>query len=403
MRILVCTFSFPYFKKNIYDARFVYSEVIGYAENGADVIVLTPHFPGAMEDENLGNHITIKRFPYFLPRSFQKLREPGKPIYDINSISALIQIPILCLLFMLNIFRYANNVDIIHAQWTPTALLALPAKWILRKKLVLTARGSDIRLLPQWLNKFIFRKVDAALDCFGPTQWNIQNKSTFQANYIKLPHLVHDDSSGKIPEEIKAIKNVTSNVLILIYIGRFHPIKINENKLPLFDLIDASYILKKNNGFDFHVFYIGDGPPQIEDKLRNLIAERQMTKYVTLLGAKTNVMDYIHYCDLGIGGIAFNGVSQEFTICNKPQLLVDVTENSNTPWQHGVNCLFIKPGNIDDLVETISWAHANRSQLNSIGKQAASDMKHYFVEAKKGGHYYLDVFNELINTGKYKK
>ena len=78
----------------------------------------------------------------------------------------LIQLPILCLMFMLNIIRYAGKADIIHAQWTLSALLALPARWLRRARLVVTARGSDIRLLPAWLNRFIFRRVDAAIDWF---------------------------------------------------------------------------------------------------------------------------------------------------------------------------------------------------------------------------------------------
>ncbi len=44
---------------NISDGRFVFSEVMGYAENGAEVIVLTPHFPGANETEKFNNQVTI--------------------------------------------------------------------------------------------------------------------------------------------------------------------------------------------------------------------------------------------------------------------------------------------------------------------------------------------------------
>lgn len=394
MKILICSFSFPCFEMNISDGRFVFSEVMGYAENGAEVIVLTPLFPGANETEKFNNQVTIKRFPYFYPKSLQVLRKPGVPIYDSKSILAVIQIPILCFIFLIKIIQYAKDVDIIHAQWTPTAFLALPAKWIFKNKLVLTARGSDIRLLPDWLNRLIFKNVDAAIDCFGPTKWNLQNKSKFKANYITLPHLVYDDSKGNAPDDIKALVN-SKNVFIILYVGRFHTIKIQENKLPLLNLIHAGSILKNNN-IDFHVLYTGDGDLNIIKKLEKLVTESNLEQNVTLLGAKTNIMDYMHYCNIGIGGIAFNGVSQEFTICKKPQLLMDTTENADIPWQHGHNCLFLKPDNIQDLADNLLWAQSNPDKIKHLGEQAAIDMQDYFIESKAGGHFYIDAFKELM-------
>ena len=79
---------------------------------------------------------------------------------------------------------------------------------------------------PKWLNKFIFSKVDATIDCFGPIYWNNKNKSDFPSKYIKLPLLIHDDSLGEIPVEISQLKKSNPNAFILIYAGRLHPSKI---------------------------------------------------------------------------------------------------------------------------------------------------------------------------------
>jgi len=394
MKILVCTFSFPYFKDNIFDARFVYSEVIAYAENGAEVIVLTPHFVDATEKELINPQITVIRFPYFLPKKLQIVRKPGKPIYDSNSILALMQLPILCLVFMVNILKYARHVDIIHSQWTPTALLALPAKWILDKKLVMTARGSDYRLLPKWLNKFIFNNVDASIDCFGPTEWNINNRITYPSNYIKLPLLVHDDSINDPPEEIYNLLKTDPDIFIILYVGRFHPIKINKNRLPIFDLVHAGKILLENN-YSFHIIYAGDGSAEFSEGIKKIINENNLNEYVTLLGAKLNIMDYIHNCDLGIGGIVFNAVSQEFTICNKPQILMDLPDNRKSPWKHSHNSIFSQPDNVKDLADKIMWAISNPSSLKLIGDRASKEMELYFMESTKGGKQYLNAFENL--------
>ena len=266
MNILITSFSFPSPKDNIYDGKFVFSEAISYAVNGANVRVVMPHYFGAQKIQKVYDNITVYRFQYVIPKSMEILKIPGVPIYARKSFSAVIQIPLLCLIFCLNIIKHAIWADIIHAQWTVTALLALPAKWFLGKKIVVTARGSDLRLLPNWVNKFIHRQVDAAIDCFGPQPWNIEYKKKFPAYYLKLPLIVHKDVSGIIPEDMKQFGFFKSDVFNILYVGRFDSIKLIDNKLPLFNLIHGAKILKSKN-IKFHVFFIGDGNEHIKREI----------------------------------------------------------------------------------------------------------------------------------------
>ena len=136
MNILITSFSFPNFKDGIYDGKFVFSEAWAYVENGAYVRVLTPHYDNADKVENMHDRMVVERFQYFIPKSLQVLKKPGFPVYNQRSFLAIIQIPFLCLFFVLNILKYARWAHIIHAQWTLSALLALPAKWILGSKIV---------------------------------------------------------------------------------------------------------------------------------------------------------------------------------------------------------------------------------------------------------------------------
>jgi len=395
MNILITTFSFPSPKDNIYDGKFVFSEAISYAMNGANVRVVMPHYFGAEKIQKVYDNITVYRFQYFIPKSWETLKMPGVPIYTRNSFSSIIQIPFLCLFFCLNIIKHAVWADMIHAQWTVTALLALPAKWFLGTKIVVTARGSDLRLLPKWLNKFIHNQVDAAIDCFGPQPWNIEYKKRFPAHYIELPLLVSKDASGNMPEDMKQFDFYKSGVLNILYVGRFDPIKLNDNKLPLFNLIHVSKILKQKN-MKFHVFFIGNGNEHIKREILNLIDKYDLHGLVTLLGPKINVLDYVQFCDLGAGGIAFNGVSEEFTIMGKPQLLVKGVEYENTPWHHGINCIFVESDDQIDLTEKLIWAYEHRDELKNIGKRAKDDMSRYITDSKTGGRLYIRAFSNLI-------
>ena len=395
MNILITTFSFPSPKHNIHDGRFVFSEAVAYAESGARVTVITPHFPGVDKREQITENITVFRFQYFIPKSLQVLKKPGVPIYNQKSLLAVVQIPILCFCFALDILKHARWADIIHAQWTVTALLSLPAKWIFGKRLVLTARGSDLRLLPRWLNRFIHLRVDRAIDCFGPQPWNVEYKRNFPASYMELPHIVHNDVSGNIPHDMKEVLDNKPDAFTILYIGRFDTIKLNKNRLPLVDLIAVSKTLKAK-GMKFHVFYIGDGDDRIRKRMVRLIDEYALHDTVTLLGVKTNVPDYIQFCHIGVGGIAFNAVSHEFTISGKAQILVEGGDNVNTPWHDGTNAIFIKPGDRADLQEKLLWAMEHRDRVKAIGKSAKNDMSKYIVDGKSGGGLYLREFQKLI-------
>jgi glycosyltransferase involved in cell wall biosynthesis len=391
MNILITTFSFPYKKGNIHDGNFVFAEAMAYAEGGADVRVLTPHIPGTEKLERIHDRLVVMRFQYFFPQSRQVAKKAGIPLYGRKSFWPIIQMPILCICFLIQILKCAHWADIIHAQWTVSALLALSAKWLYKTPLVLTARGSDLRLVPQWMNRFIHSHADAAIDCFGPQPWNNAYKKAFPARYLTLPLLVYTNDSISVPEEMEN----TAACFTILYVGRFDWGKIRTNTLPLFDLVQASKILR-SKGMAFKVFYVGDGDSAVKKRLSDLILELDLFENIILLGTKTNVIQYIEQCDLGVGGIAFNAVSQEFTICGKPQILVDSADNAGTPWQHGINALFFKPGDPMDLAHKLAWAINHREETQRLGKRAKQDMEAYILNSKQGGKIYIEAFQGLL-------
>lgn len=396
MNILIASFSFPWLKNNNFDGKFILAEAEAYAANGGAVRVITPHFPGADRTEAVGEKIKVFRFRYFFPESMQVLKRAGTPLYRQRSFLGILQIPLLCIFFSVNILKHSRWADIIHAQWTVAALLALPAKWLLGNKLVVTARGSDLRLVPTSINRFIHHRVDAAIDCFGPQKWNDEYKKTFRANYLKLPLVVHRDVSDHAPEDMASMINRKPEPFVILYVGRFDRIKIDQNRLPLLLLIYAGENLRRRR-LHFHLFYIGDGEEAIKKELLGLIRKCDLQDSVTLLGPKTNVQDYVRFCHLGVGGIAFNGVSQDFTISGKPQLLVDGEDNRDTPWQDGVNAIMVKANDERDLTERLVWAVENPGRLRDIGERARQDMREYIVDSATGGRLYLRAFGRLLS------
>lgn len=394
MNILITTFSFPSYKDESFDGRFVLSEAFAYAENGANVRVLTPHYKGADKVENIPKRIAVFRFQYFFPKAFQVLKKPGVPMYSLGSFLAAFQIPFFCLFFVAHILKHARWADVIHAQWTFSGLLALAAKWIFGKTIVITVRGSDVRLLPKWINQFVHSKVDAAIDCFGPQPWNVGYKKTFRAHYVRLPLIVHNEASVSMPEDMKAALSGKSDPFIILYVGRFNRSKIRDNKLPLIGMIHAARILE-SKGMNFHLLYIGEGDSSIRKEMLRLISSYGLHNHVSLLGGKNNVLDYVKWCHIGVGGIAFNAVSQEFTVNAKAQLLINNSDNAGTPWRHGINSILVKPDDEKELAEKLMWAMENRRRTIEIGENAKNEMKEFIVDSELGGKLYLREFQKL--------
>ena len=190
-----------------------------------------------------------------------------------------------------------------------------------------------------------------------------------------------------------AVLRKKENPFVIVYVGRFEQLKVEGNHLPLLTLIQAASTWKKKD-MNFSLFYLGDG--SLKREMQDLIDELDLGDRVFLLGPKTDVASYLRFADLGVGGIAFNAVSQEITMAGKPQLLVDCADNRNTPWIDGKNAVFIKPDDVADLVEKVEWAVQNLEKLARMAARAAKDMEPYMVTMETGGRLYLDKFVALL-------
>ncbi len=396
MNILIATTGFPSPQTEDFLGKFVMSEALAYARNGASVRVITPHFPGALRHEWIADGVEVIRFRYVLPSRFARLRQPNTPLYASGSPLRMLQIPLLLVCFALAIFRHAGWADLVHCQWTLAALLALPTKWLRRKPLVVTARGSDLRLLPKWLNRWIHRRVDAAIDCYGPQEWNRQYKENFPARFIPLPLIADDALPAQMPTDLReALGNAAEPPFVIFFVSRMNVDYFEMYGHPGLTLIEAAHELKQN-GRRLKLCYIGDGDAQTEMQLTNLVNRLDLADEVKFLGPKVNVNEYMPFCDLGAGGSAFSGVSQELSLSRRPQLLARGFDNIDTPWRDRENALFFNAGDKDDLVRTIAYAMDDRERLKEIGETARQMMSQYVRNLDEGGRLYCDAFEALI-------
>lgn len=274
------------------------------------------------------------------------------------------------------------------------ALLALPAKFLFGSRILTTARGSDIRLLPKWVNRFIMRRIDGNVDCWGGQEWSIQMQRDFPGNYIEVPLIVNKVTVNKVPEDIKSIIDRGNDMLKICYIGRLEENMIKHYGHPAPLLIDVAYELKKMEK-KFHLFYIGEGR-ELKDEMIKKVNRLRLNDSITFLGNKQVVEEYIPFMDLGAGGSAFSGVCQEFSIYAKPQLMVRGFDNLNVPWKHKENVLFFNHDSVDSVLEAILYAMEDKKRLSQTGKNAYKMMQTYIRDLQEGGAIYLEKFKELV-------
>lgn len=385
MKILVLTTSFPTRIKDFQlGGSFILTECLAYEQAGAEVTVITPGVYGVPQSEVFGRNIRVIRFAYFFPESRQIIKKPGVALYNKMGLLFYIQFPFFLLFYMSTALKNGRNMDIVHCNWTLSALVALPLKWIYKVPIVLTMRGSDIRSIPKFINSYIVKNIDKVIDCFGPYPENVEIKKMFDGNYLTLPVIVKSISEESCDTFVRSGK------FVITYIGRF-----DETKLRLgfgfFDLMEALSLIEERSNIE--CIYVGDG-----SLMEGLLARAQklgLEDCVRFVGYQESVYKYIDYSDVIVGGAALNGVSEECTLKGKPQLLPDIKKWQENLWSDKNNCLIYKTGDPASMAEAIKYAMANPEKMNELKENIYEVSRKYLITGKAAGELYTKEFEKL--------
>jgi len=389
MKILVATTSFPskMSRTLAVAGKFILHECLAYEKSGAEVEVIAPDISTGPKKEVFGEKIKLHRFQYFFPRKWQILRRPdGSTLYDRKNILVFAQFPFLFLAFSLAMLKYGRKVDIVHCNWSFTALAALPLRWIYKIPVVLTTRGSDLRLIPKFLNRSIFLNVDAVVDCFGPDYRKLF--SSIPANYVQLPVITPKPESG--PDLKKEF--TPSDEFLIVFVGRFDPIKLHLYGMAFFTLLDSIAVLTRK--FPMKCIYVGDGPLNADMEKKCL--ELGCQEIVTFVGYQENVYPFIQAADLVLGGLGLNAVSQEATILGKVQLMPKIKYWYENIWFDKHNALLYEAHSAESLTGAISFAIENPDEMERIARNVSDTANTYIKTVDEGGKTYLKVFETVI-------
>lgn len=390
LKVLILTPGFPTqaaAEKGSFGGEFLLAEASAFQNAGARVTVLTPHAPGLPLREELANGVEVVRFRYFFPTSWQIVRD-SRPIYSkSNLLIKLFQLPFFIFAFFWATAYHMRRCDIVHANWTPTALFALPFQHLFKTPVTLTYRGSDLRLLPGWLNRYIIKKVFAVLDVWGDSGWAIEQRALFPGRYLKLPSISYFNTAiTDFPDTSSGTKIHIAFISRLISEG----VELMKGTKAV---IPATKIA--SNGFhDLVVDIVGDGPDRqaMEQECREL----GITPHVIMHGFHSDVFPFISDSIAVIASTGLSGSLREAALCKRLLIIPDIPEQNGELWHHKRNALLYIPGNAQSLAEAMLFAVNHPAEVEKIAMNGYQTVRKYVSSVDEGGPVYVSAFDALI-------
>ena len=163
INVTIISTMFPRFKNDT-KAPFVYRSLKIVSEKYQNI-----NFKIIAPMGNIGNkkdswgRLVIDRVQYWWPAKSQDL------VYTpVNTFERIKLYPwmffkflIYFFCFLLKVRKYWNTTNIFHCQWSISAIYPIIINYFTanKKPIIVTARGSDLRSLPGWFNRFIIRNT----------------------------------------------------------------------------------------------------------------------------------------------------------------------------------------------------------------------------------------------------
>jgi glycosyltransferase involved in cell wall biosynthesis len=286
-KVLVLTTTFPRWDSDTVPS-FVYELSKELRENESDVLVLAPHHPGAHRRESMAG-LDVYRYPYFLPKRYQRLCYEGSILDTIkSSYLAILQIPLLAIsLFVHTLWLVRKeDIEVIHSHWlVPNGLVAALVREITGVRHVMTLHAGGVlglKRLPfsSQLATFISTRTDVVAPVSGyirdsylemlpanaramTSKFRVQPMGAYTQNY--------DEYNGHEPN----IGGVTEGKVVGLYVGRL------AEKKGVADLVEAGRRLDGHCD-DFQLIIVGTGP--LEQDIRRMIVESDASGMIHLTG-----------------------------------------------------------------------------------------------------------------------
>jgi glycosyltransferase involved in cell wall biosynthesis len=199
---------------------FIKRLAMAMARSGARVTILAPGDKDAKFRE-MDNGIYIIRF-FYAPRILMRIGygEGGIPENVRRWPWLLLILPFFLFSLAIYTITLAKDYDVIHANWLATGFFSLPAKWIKKKPLVVTLRGTDLNGVASRLLPFVAVGADAITTV--NRIWAEHLRMRFSGKVFYTPNGVEVSNA---PLDLRTKLGIGSDEIIALYVGTLRKVK----------------------------------------------------------------------------------------------------------------------------------------------------------------------------------
>ena len=392
----ICFLSTAYDDK--YGGQHLYALTKELVKKGIDITAIIPSSPNSRSFE-VKDGIKIHRFKYFIPKKYQKLTS-GESIltqFKTNFIAKL-QFPFFLLFFTLKTLKVAKKSDMIHANWTLTAIPGLIAKKIYKKKLLLSEHGGGIRSIPSFINKWILKNVDAIISSADDQDDLIRHLGWKKKIYDTRNISDTQKFEKKVDKKEFISKYNLKKIPVITFMARLIPFKD-----PITFVQAIPLVLKQNPKVKFLI--VGDGP--LKEKLISFVEHHNLKNSVFILGKRDDVNIILQSSTIFVAlspiSNIFSGGIREAMISKVPCIITkSVTEFGKTYepkyYRHKEYAYLIQKENPAELANAILTLLKDDSLRRKLSKNGSKFLKEFSFEKEIVVKQTIEIYKKLINT-----
>jgi len=390
MKICILTSSFPAYKGST-ESIFVY-EFARHLAKKSTVSVVCPVYKSSKLKKESFDNISVNRFQYFFPLRFQKLTEEGSIISNFKkSFIAKLQFPFFLFFMFLKGLKISKKSDIIHAQWALSGLVGVFIKMFIKKPLIITIRGSDLKYalkssLFKRIIMFVFRRADYIIAVSEDLKKDIALLGIENNKISMIPNGIDTDlfklrSKALIRKKLK----LPLDKKIILFVGRLTKDKGISYLIQAFNKLDHSFLL----------LLIGFGP---DKPFFRKITEKNNN--ITFLGEKEHdqVAEYMNASDVFILPSLSEGRPNVILEAMASGLPIIATNVGGIPemMQGNKNGFLIKKSNVNDIITAVRKIFDNPSKTKKMKLSNLKKIKEGQSSWDNTCKKHIKIYNSLM-------
>jgi glycosyltransferase involved in cell wall biosynthesis len=261
------------------------------AGEGVALRVLSPGAPGAAPQEWIDG-VEIVRFPYVWPRAKERLAYGSAGLVEgiRRDRAAAAQLLPFAASFLWHALRESRDADLLHAFWTPMGALALAARALRRRPVILSPLGTDLRALPAAFNRIVIAGARAVVAGGGPcTEVHDRlaglTRKPLHPIFLPIAEEALEAGDGDAFRREYDIKDER----VVAFVARMY-----EQKDPWTLLRAAPHLLERRPGTRF--VFVGDGP--LLPHLRKAAGSLGIAREVIFTGARIDIGSILKASDV---------------------------------------------------------------------------------------------------------